>query len=681
MKKIISVCLATLFCLTALAGLGGCKKNEGNNSGNNSNNGVSVAESYDYTTGIDYNGTPLTLAASGASSYGIVIPAEANETIVGIAEELNNYIYSVSGASLLTYKDTEALPDKIISLGNTTLFSQTGLNVSALSYDGFYIKTVGDDIFISANMERGVMYGVYSFIERFLGVRWLNDTYTHIPTSSTIEVYPCDIKEEPNFEMRNWLGGATYLGSDTYKNHMRFYLAENEFCKEVWTVHNSTDNEVQPGIGYVNKSDVVAPDAPKGERTLGEVHPEYFSDYTNSIASNYDLCYTSGIDENGNLIAQEAESVTNYIIDKIKKFLTNDAEKREINYFMIGQVDNRDARCMCSVCKDRREKYLDSGIYVIFMNCIEKHVNEWLQQEQGRKVDFIMFAYHQTSAPPTKEVNGTYEPLSPLCVANDHLYIRLAMRYVDFAYSMVDEKQVASEQASVVGWQRVAKNFMVWDYTANYLEYFYYYPAMHYLKENLVFYKSLGTTYVTNQSSYSQNGIWFDDLMCYVSSRLYWNFDWDVNYLINEYLTLLYGEGAPYVKQIIEIFDGHYAALRNEDKLSMFINVESSPHLSAENHPIELLDRIIYILDEGKESINGNPNISSSEKGRISTLFDFIRLTPMQMTLRNYTAYYTEETKLDYAREFFALCDKLGIKQLGEHSNRSVEARRAEYGL
>ncbi len=669
-KRILACVLATV---TAFAVFGvGC--------GNQENPPVTNESStaFNYTTGVDLNGAPLNVVENGQSKYVIAIPDNASKMVIEGADELNNYIALVTGVRLNTQKESTLTEgQKYISVGNTNLFSQTGLDVKTLTYDGFYIKTVGENIYISANQDIGVKFGVYSFIERFLGVRWLTDTYTHIPTSDKMVVHPCDIKEEPQFEMRTWYGGATVIGGKKYQDHLRFNLAEDLWCKDVSSTHNATDSAKQPGIGYVNKSDVDPYDA-QG-RTLGVTHPEYFSDYTNKASSEYDLCYTNGVDENGKL--KEGPSVTRHIIEKMKGFLEKDAEEQAIKYFMVGLVDDRQASCHCETCKARKELYTEAGIYVMFMNVINEHVNSWLQDAQNRTAKFVMFAYHQTYLPPVKEVNGKYEPLSPLVIANENLYIRLAPIDADYTYSFVDDRQDQTVKLAIYGWMACAKNFMIWDYQSNYIEYYWYFPTTHYLKENLKFYKEIGTVYIMNQSSYTQNNVPLDDLRSYVSSRLYWNFDWDVNYLINEYLTLYYGEGASTVKEFIDLFDGFYANVREQGKLDVSLLSEKSSFIGGEINTISLLNKAIRILEDGEAKVRASETISQGEKERIANAFEILKLTPMRMILRNYTSYYSEDTKLEFAKKFFAICDKYRITALGETGIRSVATRKQECGL
>ncbi|MCX6623222.1 MAG: DUF4838 domain-containing protein, partial [Acidobacteria bacterium] len=70
--------------------------------------------------------------------------------------------------------------------------------------EGFRLKTAAAGITISGGRQRGVMYGVYSLLER-LGCRWFTRDMSRIPKQKTIRVPALDVVERPSFEMR-WPG-------------------------------------------------------------------------------------------------------------------------------------------------------------------------------------------------------------------------------------------------------------------------------------------------------------------------------------------------------------------------------------------------------------------------------------------------------------------------------------------
>ena len=451
------------------------------------------SKAYGYSTGIDYEASAIEFVKNSQTDYVILISQSASEEVLSIAYELQSYIKQVSGANI-NIAQTISDGKPYISLGETEQFKATGIDVSNIKNDGYVLKTIENNIFIASNSNKGIMFGTYTFIERFLGVRWLSEVYTHIPNSSDILVYPCDIKEEPEFALRHWLNGSVDLGSNkttvAFFNHMKFDIGT--WYNPGQQYHNATDYDEQGkrGSGWVNKSDYCQCGNPEHEDiTLKESHPEFFTDYTRP-SKHYDLCFTNGIDEDGNL--KPGYSATYHIIRKLKKILTEDTEQKYTN-FQIGHMDASGIVCLCETCKDRIEKYKYSGVEIIFINCIEREINSWLYEEQGRKVDFTIFAYHDSEEPPVKEnEDGSLELLSPLCKANEHVAPRLALIDVDQAYSLVDERQDFAYYEKVFkGWNIVAKQLMIWDYVVEFYDKLYYFPNLTYLKENYEYYKQM----------------------------------------------------------------------------------------------------------------------------------------------------------------------------------------------
>ena len=668
-KKIVALLMAVGTLFSAYA----CTNSDDSSSSSSSGVGdveTSIASQYNYDSGIDYTGEPMTVVKDGVANYTIIVSADAPSTVLSAANELNSYVKQVTGVELPITDDGKTVTGKYISVGATKQFAESsGMDVSGIKYDGYHIKSVDGNMYVNGPLARGVKYGVYTFIERFLGVRWLTDTVTHVPQTTEWKVYPHDILEEPNYQMRWWMGGSTNLNS-TFFGHCKYYEGTELWLKDVNNVHNATDSHGH--VGYVNKKDLDPEDATK---TLKETHPEFFSDHLNKNLTYYDLCYTSGISEDGKLI--EGINVANLMIDKLKTFLAKESAK-DTELIMIGRVDDRTAICKCDTCEARRDKFTESGIQVMFVNVVEQAVNAWLRETQDRECLFVTFAYQATQTPPVDEDGN---PVSPLVKANENVAIRIAPIDADYTYSFDDERQSASQKKIVYGWSACADTIMIWDYVSCYVEYWWYYPNLYYLKENLQTYKDIGSIYVMNQSSYTQNQIWHDDMRNYIASRLYWNLDWDVEYLMNEYLTLYYGVAADAVKDIVMTFEHFYGQLREEGNLKVTLLSDSSKYMSGETYPIEFLNLLLDKIDTAIYDVNQNDSISESEKAAYARRLLGIRLTPMRMILRNYTTYYALSTRVAYATEFFDIIDDFRITALGEGSGRSVATRRKEAGL
>lgn len=670
MKRMAKRVMALLMAIGTVFSVYACTDYDEQSSSSGEKVETTVSTEYNYDSGIDYTKTPMNIVENGVAKYTVVVSKNASSTVLSAVNELNSYVKQATGVELSIVDDEKTVTGNYISVGDTKQFAQySGMDVSEIKDDGYHIKSVDGNIYLNAPLSRGVKYGIYTFLERFLGIRWLTDTATHVPQTTKWDIYPHDILEEPEFKMRWWMGGASYLNSSFF-NHCKFYEGTELWLKDVNTNHNSTDSHGNKG--YVNKSD---PDPQDNTKTLKETHPEFFSDYTNKLLTYYDLCYTSGVAEDGTLI--EGINVASLMIEKIKGFLSNDtAGNTEL--IMIGRVDDRTAVCKCDTCNARRDRFTESGMQVMFINVVEKAVNSWLKEQGRKECWFITFAYQATQTPP---VDDNWNPVDPLVKTNEKVAIRVAPIDANYTYSFTDERQSDSQRKIVFGWANVTDTIMIWDYVSNYVEYWWYYPNLYYLKENLQTYKDIGAIYVMNQSSYTQNQIWHDDLRNFVASRLYWNLNWNVEDLVNEYISLYYGVAGENVKDIVMTFEHFYGQLREKGDLKITLLSETAKWMTGEQYPIEFLNLILNKIDTAIYEVNQNSEISDSEKAGIVRRLTAIRLTPMRMILRNYTSYYSLSTRIAYATEYFNLVDDFGIKSLGEGSTRSVSTRRKEVGL
>lgn len=703
-KKLLTLFLAILMAFSAVACGGGPTTSDGN---------IDSYETFDYSTGINKKGEKYYVVQNGERKYQIVYPSDPSATLLKQINLFNDYIYKITGTNLTAVADNGTpISGNYISVGNTSLATSAGVTTEGIVDDGFIIKTdANGNVYIQAVLERAFGYALNGFLEKFCGVRFLTMDMEVVPKSLDVVVQPCDILENANFKWRIWYGGG--FAHKEFNAKMRYYQGEDEWCSDVNSVHNTTGSDSQPFIGYVNKADTDPQDSTK---TLGVSHPEFFTDATNSnkgycICPSNGIFYKQGADErdvdgdstyssgfestlawNNTTGIQPDGNVTvaSYILAFMKRSLIKD-KTQKINYFFIGKIDDRGAYCKCNDCNQRREEIKESGLWVILINALSNYLNEWIQLPQdkgglgqeGRTISIATFAYQNTLTPPTKKnADGVEVPINDEVVGTDKFVIRIAPIDLNPTYSFYDEKQTDSVVEAMEGWDLCADHFMFWDYNCNYVEYFWYFPTTHFLKENLMYCKELGVFYAMLQSSYTQKGIWFDDMRNYIVSRLMWNFGWDVNYLINEYLTLYYGEAADIVKSVINQFENFYNQKRMEGTLKVRLFEPKGCFLNNDDNqnPKEWITGILRTVEDGITLIQNDPNLDESKKGDLVYKLEGVLITPMRMILRNYNSYYVEG-KTDFAIKFFNLVEGRGITYLGETSIRSVATRKAECGL
>jgi hypothetical protein len=149
-----------------------------------------------------YGGPTITIMEDRQSGYVIVRGQNAIPAEVTAAEKLQGFLEDIGGAALPIVTDDVTPQDKEIVVGNTNRFE---VNTEPLGEEGFVIKTQGDKIIIAGGETRGTLYGIFDFLEKYLGCRWYSNDRKVIPVLETVKVPKIiDDLEIPAFEYRQF---------------------------------------------------------------------------------------------------------------------------------------------------------------------------------------------------------------------------------------------------------------------------------------------------------------------------------------------------------------------------------------------------------------------------------------------------------------------------------------------
>lgn len=146
----------------------------------------------------------LSLARDGATEYAIVagaVPIPAEQTA---ARELAEYLQKVTGAEFKVVAESaaEPKPAKAIYLGWTAFAAGQGIDCANLGQEESVIRTVGSDLVITGGRPRGTLYGVYDFLQKDLGVHWLDRDTEVVPKRAALALAAMDRRTKPVFRIR-----------------------------------------------------------------------------------------------------------------------------------------------------------------------------------------------------------------------------------------------------------------------------------------------------------------------------------------------------------------------------------------------------------------------------------------------------------------------------------------------
>lgn len=574
----------------------------------------------------------------------IVVPY-SDKSLSYVAHELLDFIRKTCGLKLRISKKFISEKNNIV-LVNTKYFD-CGIeaNEENLNYEGFVHHLKYDSVFICGGNSISVMYGVYEFAEKFLGVKFINWDETFYSKKAIVEIDNLNTTVKPIFRFRNYYTASNdeeplfsikkRLNSDFSKFHKELDI-KSEWFQEIPTSHNS--------FCYVPES-------------LMEKHPEFFIRYTNKKAIYNDLCYSNGITEDGTIDETLNESVIKYAVKSLKNYITKSPDSK---FFMFGRQDDEVALCYCETCVRRREILGETGIMLTFCNALSDEITSWaLEICPDREINLVTFAYLSTEIPPVIKEDGKYIAVHKSVIPRKNIFIRLAPLKANYTYSFTDERQNERERFLFEGWSALTNNLMIWDYGTNYADYSLYYPNFRYLKDNISYYRNLKVIYAMTLDGYNEKFNWQADLKLYVVSKLYWDLSLDPQQLADEYIDYYYGAASNHIKMYIKLTEEYFYNLIDNHSINIGRDIINPKYFD-----INIYNKGMSLLSDAAEAVD-NSDCSAENKEKLKLRILLITLTSRRWLIFNYDNIF-EEGKQDFEKSYYSDCDKVGMRLLGE---------------
>ncbi|MBQ7962510.1 MAG: DUF4838 domain-containing protein [Clostridia bacterium] len=471
--------------------------------------------------------TPMYIVEDGASDYVIVTADDADECIMTAVNELQTYVEKISGAKLDYVNESSFAGGKAIILGNTDIASA---DTSGLKEDGFRLYSDGEHFVISGSTSRGTLYGVYTFLEEYLGVRWFTPELEVVPESKDVVIDAnLDRTVEPSFAVRrNSQAGA----DDTYrartKINVSFYYDAPEYGGAMtWVMWDVT-------------LDRLVPDA------LFSEHPEYFAMNPDGTRTTDHVCLS-----NPEVLTIAVDNARQAILDC----------EYDAKYIHIGQKDNSNY-CYCETCSALYEAYGSiSAPTIIFTNAFADALDD-----EFPYMTFTFYAYGETDRPPQKgdlRCNDNVVPV--LCQLH-----RACRSHPITECGAIDEQNptfdslfvehdtmVAKDHAK---WTQIADRTFIYDYTINFINSAMFFSNFETLQSTMKYMHDIGITgYVYNCGD--GHSAAFNELRNYLLCKLQWDVNADVEYHMMDFMNAYYGEeAAPYIKEILDVQTAHTKA-------------------------------------------------------------------------------------------------------------------------
>ncbi|MBR6514944.1 MAG: DUF4838 domain-containing protein [Clostridia bacterium] len=250
----------------------------------------------------------------GYSGYGM------NE--IYAAQQLQKYLKMATGVELVLDTDSSAATEYEILIGNT---NRTSEDTTEYGIEEYIIKTEGNSLVITGGEQRGTIYGVYSFLEDYIGCRFFADDCEVIYKADEI-IVPSDTNDryKPSLEYRDideyiYRGGevgAKRKINSSFGRAMSYYqgssvdFAGSAFVHTMDTVYDLGTQSTQPCFSDEENYQIILE---KSRRILKANPNAEIISVTQNDNNNYCTC------KDCSLVYQEEESHAGPLIRMVNR--------------------------------------------------------------------------------------------------------------------------------------------------------------------------------------------------------------------------------------------------------------------------------------------------------------------------------------------------------------------------
>lgn len=433
------------------------------------------------------------------ASFEISLPADATENMQFAASELRDYIKLARGAELDIVTDSTAEHRIVISLDTT----------GELGVEGVDILCKGGNLYITGGTLRGCMYGVYDFLEKYIGWVFINDENIFLNKNGSIVVEDgSHYRNVPTMEFRD---------SNTYSYHGNELLAPITKLKiSSWRGRGALEKNAKYGysIGFVGTAHTMA-------------------DYCDDIDNSKQICYSD---------PTRYDQVLTGVLAKIA-----DVKKRNnpCPSISVSPMDNTNY-CICRKCRAKNkdaQSYM--GSQLDFVNRIAADV-----EKEYPEVHVLTLAYWLARIPPKNDLVPAENVDILYCWSgcNNHPYdAGLCSEDGDrWWYTNVYDTQYFEKWIDIT-----QGKVYVWHYSTSYHFYLGQPDIIDNIRQDIKYMADKGADGIYCEGYYGthdahKDGNSFDLLTMYLLARCMWEPDMseeDYNSYIEEFMYWYYGDG------------------------------------------------------------------------------------------------------------------------------------------
>ena len=443
-------------------------------------------------------GYPVDLMEIGGvpfAQFSLRVQPDAPAGIGNVINTLVEYAEKATGHKLVLNEGEPAAHEIVVGMTEHEPDSVKAARAQ-IKNDGYAIVEDGGSLYITGNCTSGTVYGVNTFLENFLGVRFYATDYTCVRDNPIVRIPTayCEVYS------------PAFIARDSF-----WYDLERNQVLSIQLKDNS---------GYVADME-------------GGI--SYAGSFVHTLAS-----LTNTAHEIGKQPCLTDEAVYRKVLSNVKMWLRTYPDAKIVS---VSQNDSAAEHlgCQCVNCRaiDEREG-TPMGSLLTFVNRIANDIKEEFPDVY---VDTLAYRY-------TRQAPKTIKPA-------DNVIIRLCSIECCFGHPLDDEscERNVEFKKDIEEWSAICNNLYIWDYTTNFMYYLAPFPNLGVLRQNVKFYKDHNVIGMFEQGNYQSRSGEFGELRAYLLAKLLWNPDMseeEYNRHMNEFLQDYYGAGWENIRSYID---------------------------------------------------------------------------------------------------------------------------------
>jgi len=430
------------------------------------------------------------------------------------------------------------------------------------------------------------MYGIYGFLEDYIGIRFYTKDFTYIPKREILTIPDqIDDTQVPVLEYRDPFYGQNFDPDWHVRNK------SNTTMSALDIMHGGK----MKYVGFVHTFDTLVP-----VEKYFDAHPEYFSMINGErIKERTQLCLTN-------------PDVLKLTIAGVRKWLK---EQPDASIISVSQNDWANS-CECPHCAaiDAAEE-AKSGTLLYFVNQVAEDI-----EKDYPDVIIDTIAYQYTRKPPKN--------IRP----HKNVAVRLCSIECCFAHPLAECNHIASFSErdwtkanfatfsdDLRGWSKVCNRLHIWDYVTNFANYLSPFPNFHILQANIKFFLENNVTGIFEEGNTAGHAaVELNHVRQYLLGKLLWNPDLDVERIVNEFITIYFGGAAQAIR---EYFDLIHAQITPDTHMGIY-DMPTSAY-----YPESMITQADGIFDRAEMLANDEEILHRVKLCRLSV--DYLKMARM----------------------------------------------------